>query len=94
MLATCIVYGLMIPSGPTDPSVVDKRLGYAVNLTNKFGMNHTVVTADHALCEIAFGLREQAHRGGDPYQNLIIMLVLCCLQMRREISRMWARYLP
>ena len=31
----------MIPSGPTDPSIVDKGLEYAVKLANKFGMNHT-----------------------------------------------------
>ena len=50
----------MIPSGPTDPSVVHKSLEYVVKLDNKFGINHTVVTADKALYEIAFGLREQA----------------------------------
>ena len=55
-LATCIGYGPMIPSGPTDPSVVHKGLEYVVKLDNKFGMNHTVVMADQALYEIVFGL--------------------------------------
>ena len=64
----------MIPSGPTDPSVVHKGLEYAVTLANKFGMNHTVVTADQALCEIAFWLREQVLPGGDTYRNLILTL--------------------
>ena len=73
MPATCIGYGPIISSSPTDPSIVHKGLEYAVKLANKFGMNHTVVMADQALCEIAFGLREQAPPDDDTYRNLILM---------------------
>ena len=62
MPVTCIGYGPMIPSGPTDPSVAHKRLEYALKL------------AAQALYEIVFVLREQAPSDDDTYRNLILML--------------------
>lgn len=74
--ATQIGYGPMIPSSPNDPSVVHKGLEYAAKLAAKFGMKHTVVTADQAIYEIVFGLREQAPSQDDTYEHLILFLGL------------------
>ena len=74
MPATIIEYGPMIPSSPTDPSVVHQGLQYAVELATKIGMKYTVVTADQALYEIAYGLREKAPPDDETYKNLILML--------------------
>ena len=66
----------MIPSSPNDPSVVHKGLQCAAKLAVKYGMKHTVVTADQAIYDIAYGLRENASSHDDTYQHLVLILGL------------------
>ena len=77
IIATKIGYGPMIPSAPTDPSVVHKGIEYAVKLSAKLGLKHTIVTADQAIYDIAFSqisLREKAPDHDETYGHLILML--------------------
>ena len=74
IIATKIGYGPMIPSAPTDPSVVHKGIEYAVKLSAKLGLKHTIVTADQAIYDIAFSLREKAPDDDEIYGHLILML--------------------
>ena len=56
--------------------VVHKGLEYATKLAAKYGMEHTVVTADQAIYEIAYGLRADASPDDDTYQHLVLILGL------------------
>jgi len=71
---TKIGYGPMVPSGPTDPAVVHKGLEYIVQLTHKYGMKHAIVTADQAIYDIAYALRNSAKEDDPIYKNMILML--------------------
>ena len=71
---TKIGYGPMVPSGPTDPAVVHKGLEYIAKLSDKYGMKHTIVTADQAIYDIAYALHNNAKKDDPIYENLILML--------------------
>lgn len=72
--ATQIGYGPMIPSSPTDASVVHTGIEYVVKLSRKFGMSNPIVTADQAIYDIAFGLRNKAQPDDPVYTRLILIL--------------------
>ena len=74
--ATDISYLPIIPE-PPNADVVMAGLRYLSQLTSKMNMKYTICTADQAIYDIAYGLRERdslAGRNGDVFDNMILMM--------------------
>jgi hypothetical protein len=69
--ATQIGYGPIFPKSPTDPAVVESSLRYCMQVAIKLGQDHTVVTCDQAIYEIALALQR---RHPQTYDGLILRM--------------------
>lgn len=58
-LAHEIGYLPLIPSSPTNPGVVKTTMTNLVHVAQAIGMEHTIITADQAIYEIAYTIRKQ-----------------------------------
>lgn len=54
-----IGYLPLIPSSPTNPSVVKTAMKNLVKLADAVGMEHTIITADQLVYELAYAIKKQ-----------------------------------
>ena len=66
-----IGYGPIIPKSPTDAAVVGLSLEYCMSVASKVGQEHTVVTCDQTIYEIALGLKK---KNPAKFESLIIRM--------------------
>ena len=70
-VATIIGYGPIVSESPTNPNVVAKSIEYCMSVSNKIGQEHTIMTCDQAIYEIALAL---VNKHPAKYEKLILRM--------------------